>query len=218
MAATGSILQNPIVRAYGIPVLLILAALGIAGFLSLPAWGEIQDLGDQITEEQERIGVLKNKIEVLLDFADQQNALDEKFALFEQAVAQESKVPELLTKIQQLSDSCGLDVRTLQFGGEGTDGPAGKVREVRVRYASQGSFSQLVCVVNALETSSRIIDAESINYRSSRTDSGSLILSPDMVLIAYYTPEPVLVPANPINFSLSSPALLETEELLQSLK
>jgi len=57
-----------------------------------------------------------------------------------------------------------------------------------------------------------------LDYRSSRAESGALILAPDATLIAYYTPEPVLVPDNPINFSLTGPALLETEELLQSLK
>ena len=218
-SALNSILQRPEVKAYGLPVLLILTGLLLLGFLAWPTWGGIGELREDIVAEEERIVSLKEKVEDLLNFADQQTLLDDKFTIFERAVTLESKIPDLLTKIQDLSEDCNLSVKTLQYSGEGgADGATGRVRPIRVRYAAEGSFTNLSCLTTALEMSSRIVDVESFQYRSSRSESGVLRLSPDLIILGYYTASPVLNPDNPITFSFTSPAFLQTEAILGTLK
>lgn len=210
-------LNRPEVRTYGVPVVLLLLAALLFALLAVPTWNAIRSLGDQITEEEERVVVLKEKSRKLLDFADQSDLLDRQFALFDQAITSENKVPELLTQIQSLSDSCGLSVKTLQFGGESTQ-EKGRVREVRVQYAAESSLTQLTCLVAALESASRLIDVESLRYSSSENESGVITLSPEATLIAYYTPEASLVLDTPLTFSFSDATYIRTTEILEALK
>ena len=209
--------NRPEVRTYGVPAVLLLLAALLFALLAVPTWDAIGSLGDRITEEEGRVEILKEKSMKLLDFADQSDLLDRQFTLFDQAVTSESKVPELLTQIQSLSDSCGLSVKTLQFGGESTQ-EKGKVREVRVQYAAKSSFTQLTCLVAAFESASRLIDVESLRYNSSESDSGVIFLSPEATLIAYYTPEASPILDTPLTFSFSSATYIKTTGILEALK
>jgi len=212
-------LQRPEVKTYGLSILLILVGLLLLGALAWPTWGKIQELREDINGEEERIVLLKEKVEDLLNFSDQQTLLDEKFVIFERAITLESKIPDLLTKIQDLSEGCNLSVKTLQYSGEGgADGVTGRVRPIRVRYSAEGSFSNLTCLTAALESSSRIMDVESFQYRSSRTEAGALRLSPELILLGYYTAPPILNPDNPLTFSFTSPGYLQAETILGTLK
>jgi Tfp pilus assembly protein PilO len=215
---TTTFLSRPEVRIYGVPVVLLLLAVLLFALLAIPTWNAIGSLRDQITEEEGRVVVLKEKSRKLLDFADQSDLLDRQFALFNQAVTSESKVPELLTQIQSLSDSCGLSVKTLQFGGESTTQEKGRVREVRVQYAAEGLFTQITCLVAAFESASRLIDVESLRYSSSESESGAITLSPEATLIAYYTPEASLVLDTPLTFSFSNATYIRTTGILEALK
>jgi hypothetical protein len=109
-----------------------------------------------------------------------------------------------------------MSVTALQFGGEATQ-QQGKVREVRVQYSAEGSFSQLTCLVKAFELSSRLIDVESLRYSSSEDDFGKLVLSPQATLASYYTPEITLDPDRRINFSFSNANYLQSVEILKTL-
>lgn len=216
--ATSSFLNRSEVRVYGPPVLF--ALLGIVSLIifAFPSWGRMQDLRKQISAEETRIVVLKEKNAKLLDLSDQSDGVTKDFALFDQAITSENKIPELLTQVQKISESCGVSVTTLQFGGE-TQQAGGRVQEVRLQYAVESSFSKLTCLVNAIEKASRLIDLESLRYSASiNSETGAVILTTQAILISYYTQEPVLNPDNPVAFSLSDPAYLHNLDLLKLFK
>lgn len=216
--ATLPLLNRPEVRSYGPPILFALLGVVLLLVLALPSWGRFQDLRQQVADEKLRITTLQEKNAKLLDMADQSAAVDEGFALFDQAVASESKIPELLTQVQKISDSCGVSVTTLQFGGE-TEQAGGRVQEVRLQYAIESSFSELNCLVSAIEGTSRLIDMESLRYSSNvNEETGAVTLSTQSTLISYYTQTPVLNPDNPITFSLSDPTYLRNLDLLEAFK
>ncbi len=211
-------LNRPEVRSFGPPILFFLLGVALLSFLAFPSWGKIQELGGKISSEEERIVLLTEKSTKLLDFSDQAEEIDENFAIFDQAIASESKVPELMTQVQRISDSCGAEVTTLQFGGE-TEQKGGEVREVRLQYAVGSSFPQLTCLVGALENTSRLIDIEALRYNLNvNEETGVETLSTQATLISYYTQEPALVPDNPLNFSLSNPEYLRNLKLLEAFK
>ncbi|NIT04397.1 type 4a pilus biogenesis protein PilO [Candidatus Saccharibacteria bacterium] len=215
--AQASILNRPEVKTYGPPLLLVILGILLIPLVALPTWGGIQELNTQIQNEQERIQILETKSQKLLDLADQSTLLDENYALFEAAITSESKIPELLTQIQSVSDSCGLSVETLQFGGE-TSEVKGQVPEVRVRYASKGTFLELTCLVLAFENSLRLVDIDSLRYTSGETEGGGTILSPEVTFVAYYTPTAILNPDRPVTFSFTDPSYTRALEILETLK
>lgn len=216
--ATRSFFNRPEIRTYGPPVLFPILGVVLLVGLALPSWGRIQDLREQISAEEARISALKEKNTKLLDLFDQSSEIDKSFALFDQAVTSENKVPELLTQVQRISDSCGVKVTTLQFGGE-TEPADSRVQEVRLQYSVESSFSKLVCLVTALEETSRLIDLESLRYSSNvDSETGVVTLSTQSTLLSYYTQEPVPNPDSPLTFSLSDSTYLRNLELLKSFR
>ncbi|OGC61271.1 hypothetical protein A3J33_04190 [candidate division WWE3 bacterium RIFCSPLOWO2_02_FULL_53_10] len=213
-----SFLASSEVRTWGMPILLIPAGLLLIVLGAIPTWGKIQQLQTDITDERDRIEALKEKNRKLLDFSDQSAEIDKQFDAFDQAIASESKVPELLTQVQKISSNCSTEVTTLQFSGE-TQTTGGKIQEVRLQYASESSSSQLVCLISAIEKASRLIDLESLRYSSNvNEDSGVETITAQAILLSYYTPTPVLLPDNPITFSLSDSQFLQNAELLKDFK
>jgi len=232
MATTASFLNRPEVRAWGPPIVFFLLGTLLIWLGAIPSWGKIQDLRGQISAEQDRIKVREEKSRQLLDLADQSPEIDKQFAVFDQAIASESKVPELLNEVQAISGSCGGKLTTLQFSGglqetEGVEelGPAedgfqqNAVQEVRLQYASESSIGQLTCLVSALENASRLIDMESLRYSVNvNQETGEELVTAEATLISYYTPVPQLSADNPITFSLSGPEFLRNVELLKKFK
>lgn len=218
MTTKTSFINRPEVRTWGPPVAFLLIGILSIFLGSIPTWGIIQERQADITAEGKRIEALKEKNRKLLDFADQSAEIDKQFAVFDQAIASENQVPELLTQIQKISTSCGVKVTTLQFSGE-SQKAGEKLQEVRLQYSTESSFSRLVCLVSALEGASRLIDLESLRYSSSiGEETGKETFTAQATLLSYYTPTPVLLPDNPINFSLSGPQFLRNAELLKEFK
>lgn len=231
MATAASFLNRPEVRAWGPPIAFFLLGVLLIWLGAIPSWGKTQDLRGQISAEQDRIKVREEKSRQLLDLADQSTEIDKQFAVFNQAVASESKVPELLNEVQAISGSCGVKVVTLQFGGE-SQGPQGTqesqesqevkgaaVSEARLQYASESHIDQLTCLISALENASRLIDMESLRYSVNvNQETGEELVTAEATLISYYTPVPQLSPDNPITFSLSSPEFLRNIDLLKNFK
>ncbi|MEX2053623.1 MAG: type 4a pilus biogenesis protein PilO [Patescibacteria group bacterium] len=213
-----SFLNRPEVKTWGMPVLLVLIGILLIVLGAIPTWGKVQQLQTDIADEKDRIEALKEKNRKLLDFSDQSVEIDKQFAVFDQAVASESQVPELLTQVQKISGNCKTKITTLQFSGE-TQATGGRLLEVRLQYASESSFGQLVCLISAVEKASRLIDLESLRYSSNVSEeTGVETITAQAVLISYYTPGPILNPDNPITFSLSDPAFLRNAELLKDFK
>lgn len=210
-------LNLPEVKTYGVPLILLLLAILLLVFLAIPTWASVRNLQSQVSEEEERVELLKEKSRKLLDLTDQSSLLDKQVVLFEEAVTSESKVPELLTRVQSVSDSCGLNVTALKFGGESGQ-EKGKVREVRLQYIAEGSFSQLSCLIKTFESASRLIDVESLRYSSNEGDGGKINLSPTATLVVYYTPEATLTPSSPVTFSFSDPKYVRAVKILEALK
>ncbi len=232
MATTASFLNRPEVRAWGPPIAFFLLGALLILLGAIPSWGKIQDLRGQISAEQDRIKVWEEKSRQLLGLADQSVEIDKQFAVFDQAIASESKVPELLNEVQAISGSCGVKVTTLQFSGglqkaEGAEepGPAedgfqqNAVQEVRLQYASESPIGQLTCLVSALENASRLIDMESLHYSVNvNQETGEELVTAEATLISYYTSVPRLSPDNPIPFSLSGSEFLRNIDLLKNFK
>jgi len=209
--AEGEKVSQSIIRQYEVPIFLVLLGILLVAFVGVPNWNNVQELQSQITSEQARLDLLKEKNLKLLNFADQGSLLDEQFALFDKAIPTESQVPELLNQIQKISDSCGVEVTGMQFGGEVTQ--AGALRQVRLQYSAKSKFKQLTCFVVALEGASRLVGLESIRYGT----SGGFLF-PEAILLSYYTPEPTLLPDTPLTFSLSDPSYTGAVTLLETLK
>jgi len=218
MPTSQSFLNRPEVRTWGIPLGSILIGILLIVLGVIPAWGEVKDLRIKVSSEKDRITALQEKSKKLSDLAGQAEGIDKQFAVFDQAVTSESKVPELLTQIQKISNSCHVKVTTMQFGGE-TQKAGGNLLEVRLQYASESSLSRLKCLVSSLEGASRLIDFESLRYNLSiDTETKAESILTQATLISYYTPTPQLLPDNPIDFSLSDPDILQGAELLKKFK
>src|SRR3989304_2373551 len=192
MPTGNSFLNRPEMRTWGIPLGLLLIGILLVVLGVLPIWEEVKDLRSKISSEKDRITALQEKGKKLSDLADQSEGINNNFEVFDQAVTSESKVPELLTQIQKISDSCRGKGTTMQFGG-GPQKTGKNLLEVRVQYASESSLSQLKCLVSSLEKASRLVDFESLRYNLSiDTETKAESILAQATLISHYAPTPQL--------------------------
>lgn len=210
-------LNLPWVRVAGLSAGSAVLGLILLLFVAIPGFARILELQGKISTEDARLAILKEKVVKLSDLDKQTDTLKSEFGLFEKAITTESKVPELLTQIQTVSTISGVRITSLQFSGE-TEGMKGTLREVRLRYGSEGTLTNLSNLLKNFEDSSRVVDLESLRYhlRIDQTTGLSLIET-EAILLAFYTPEPILVPENQVTFSLSDPDYIIRSEFTQTL-
>ena len=191
--------NRPEIKTIGIPLGAFFAGIVLLLFLAIPGFNRVLELQNEITAEQDRLTKMVEKTRKLSDLASQGDVLAKEFELFNRAVPTDSAVPELLNQIQSLSNSTGEKIVALQFSG--VENGTGTVREVRLRYASEGSFSNLQRLVEAFEDASRLIDLSSLRFNQRFDDATKTpFYSPEMSLVSFYTQEPVLRPDNPLTF------------------
>jgi len=210
-------LHRPEVRRYGLPLGSLLLGILLLFFAALPGLNRVLELQEKISDEEARLTVLKEKTEVLADFAGQKELLEEEFALFDGAVPSLEDVPGLLTEVQTISALAGVEITALQFGSKAGKGK-GAAGEVSLRYASEGNFPDLLELARDFETASRVIDWESLSYNLQiNRETGQEVISAEATLISPYTSEPLLVPENPITFSFADSNFIFSEEILRTL-
>lgn len=215
------ILDHPFIKSYGVPAGAILIAAVLLLLSVRPAVGKILKLREEQTTAQETLAALTAKVQKLEDFAAAAAALDEEFKRFDQAISSESNVPTLLTQVQTITSHAGVKVTVLQFGGvggeaEGTAEPE-RLNEVRLKLTVEGSFDNIVKLLQTLETATRLIDVESVGYSVQETEGGASALAAELTLISYYTSRPTLSPETPVTFSFTDEAFERNSQVLQRL-
>jgi len=218
------IFDQPLIKGFGLPVLLIILSFILLLFAVRPAVGKVKSLRREQVVVQQSLSALTAKVEQLESFASQAEALDGEFKRFDQAVPSESNVPTLLTQTQAIATTSGVSITAMQFGGEGGVA-AGTVEtgqlwssEVRVKLVVEGSFDNVVKLLQTLESASRLIDVETLSYSTQTgAEGGGAVLAAELTLVSYYTAKPVLLPETPLTFSFTDPSFVLYAQVLLRL-
>jgi len=217
----GGIFNYPLIRGFGLPILLIGISVTLLLVIARPTLGKVIALQTERATTQNSLSTLAAKIEQLENFASRSEALDDEFKRFNQAVPSESSVPALLTQLQEIANLSGVTITAMQFGGrdipaEGAAGGQGWF-EVRVRVTLESGFDSLLKLLKTLETASRLIDVESLQYSARTSQEGGSVLGTELTFVSYYTAKPVLLPEMPITFSFTDPSFERNSQVLQRL-
>lgn len=220
LAGLKKLVDHPLVKGYGLPVGCILISFVLLLIAVRPTFNKIMALRAEQAAARDSLSALTTKVEQLEGFASQSEALDGEFKRFDQAVPSESNVPTLLTQIQAIATLSGVDIAAMQFGGEaraaGTAAEGQKWAEVRLKLVVEGSFDNIVKLLQTLESATRVIDVESVQYNV-QAGEGASTLAAELTLIAYYTSEPTLSAETPITFSFADEAFERNSQVLLRL-
>jgi len=214
-----SFLNHPLVRSYGLFVSSIFLSLVLLWVGARSAWMQIQALKLEQSLARQTLSSLTTKVGQLEALTEDWAAeeLDSRFESFDRAVPSESSIPALLTEIQAIAQKCGAGISSLQFS-ESVSSEESTSRgweEVRLNFTSTSSFAVLQSLLQTMEVASRVIDVETIQFSTgSDTGTGTADVQTTMVLISYYTPEPVLQPETPITFSPSGSDFIKASMIL----
>lgn len=215
------VIQHSFSRDYGVAVGAVLVAIVLLSVSVRPAVEKIRKLREEQASAQETLTVLTAKVQQLESFAAETEVVDREFEHFNRAIPSKSDVPSILTQIQKIAAASGVNVTAMQFGGGGTptEGAAGGQgwSGVRVKLVVEGSFDNVVRLLQTLESASRLIDVETVRYNAQTSAEGGSTLSVELTLRAYYTAKPVLLPQAPITFSFTDPSFERNSQVLQRL-
>lgn len=216
------VLSHPLIRDYGVSAGSVIVAIVLLLLFVRPLVGRILRLREEQTTDQETLTALTVKVQQLEDFVAAATTLDEEFERFDQAIPSEVNVPTLLTQVQTVANTAAVKVTVLQFGGvggEAEEGAAGSkgLNEVRLKLAVEGSFNNLVKLLQTFETATRLIDVESVGYSIQEAETRTSTLTAELTLISYYISAPTPEPEDPITFSFADPNFERNSQVLQRL-
>lgn len=187
-------------------LLLVLLVL-IPALAALP--GSYTNRGAELAKLKD----LKEKSQGLNELIAIQQSVKAGLSLVDKALPSAADVPSLMTQIQSLATSSGVTLRALQFGGASV-----KVKEDYQKFSLiasfEGSFQNFFSFIENVETTSRMVNVESVSFDSQR---GGGQLSVSLSLASFYLPLDEGQKGD-THLDLKSPAVVATLDFLKGLK
>jgi len=200
---------------------LIILALSIWGFLSLPARRQ------EIASAEARLLLYRQKAEALSQFLSFAKSLKRDLTLVQAAIPPEEDVPTLMTQLEDLGKLSGMRVQYLGFGGSektkspagGKEVPSGELKEISLTVVATGPVASLSSFLSNLEQTSRIITVDSFRFSPLRGGQNTDELSATLGVKAYYLPvRESVAPEAPLTLDPSSSDYIEVMKKVKALK
>jgi len=162
----------------------------VAFIFVLPSWNKAGVLSDEKTLKEKQLtdlhSVVVNIDELSAKYEKSKADLD-KLSL---AIPSEPQLPELLIQFEDIIKSNGMIINNVEFADEGTSTRGetsikGSVRIIRVKLATEGSYSNFKNLLNGIEHNIRLMDVTSMGFSRGGADAN---IKFDVVLDTYYLP------------------------------
>ncbi len=184
-------------------------------FILLPTAGGLPGVYKKNNEQSAELKNVSQRLENINKLVSLQQSLKSSVSLVDKALPSSEQVPALMTQIQAIATESGVTLKALQFGGlVKIEGAA--YRKISLQAILEGTFSNLFSLLKNLETSSRIVDVESVAFD---TRKGEGALSATLGLAAYYLDASLAVKNEPgAAMTFTSKGGLDTLDYLKKLK
>lgn len=178
---------------------LLFSSLLFIATIAAAYWGiylqcvDIYDSKTKISEKKTELEMVKAQKEFLYGLVKQNNEMEEDLALSIQAVPVNDEIADLMNRLLKMVDLSGdLDLSNLSFSGfSAIDDPESKIKKAVISLSVDGSFRDVMSLVEKLETSRRVVIIDSITYsrasaiEENLTDNYTVVIN----LSGFYMPE-----------------------------
>lgn len=165
------------------PVFVGIASLALISFIIVPQFEEYQKGQEEINQVQNRLDTLGKKAQDLKDINSQD--LDIKLAAAVNAFPPDRDFPGVVGLIQKVASDKALAVTTLQIG-QTSSNPTQGIPSFLVRFEVTGKKASVDSMLNALESSARIVKISALDISSRQSDD----VVADISIDAFYGPSP----------------------------
>lgn len=191
--------------------------IGLAGsallalFVIMPAVANLPKLYESNKKQQVQLNSLSKRLSKINTLVSTQQAVKSSVTLADRALPSKDDVPGLMNQIQAIATSSGVVLKSLQFSGI-TKSDDGSYKKINMQAVMEGNFANFLAMLSNLETTSRLIDVNSVSFDSQK--GGGLTAS--IGLGAYFI-EPGAVGVSG-NLDFSSSLITKTLDYLKKLK
>lgn len=209
VAGAKEYILNFIVPIVGTIVSLLLLLLFI-----IPSWNNRSKLNTEIKQKTDLKNTLTEKKTKLDNLADLKSVFDDNLLIVNKVLSSEEKVPELLTEVDHLARTSGLEVDTLSYSLSSAGMGSSGYTVVDISLSITGTLDQFINFLKLTENASRLVMVSS--YRYSAGKDGTLTISA-VLKSPYQNVNSQAVTDDPIKLDINSTAFAKFITKVKSL-
>ncbi len=168
-----------------VPLICLAVAVLLIIFVIYPGIVNIPKFKQELNDRNQKKEVLAEKSTNLKKLIFYKAMLEQNSALVDRALSSTDNIPQLLDEVYQMSVSSGVKVNRLNYSysdagalAPATDSAPSKalpIKQVEVSLGTEGSYDQIVFLLQEIENAARVINATSFRYTSD--EKGVLLAS-----------------------------------------
>jgi len=204
-----------------VPILALGASVLLFFVVILPGLSNLPQLQAELSETETLEGILGEKLSTLNRLLDFESVVEEYGDLFRSALPDESKVPELLTQVDQMARESGLAVIKLSYSIADAASLGEQVvpyNFVVINLGTLGTYDQVTAFLAIMENAARLVDV--VNFRfASEPSAGSGIYSGTFILRApYQFVDSQAVTDVPVTIDINDPRFGNVLDMIKQLR
>ena len=154
-----------------LPLIFVFAALALFLLIGLPSFKKLDLLKTKKADTEQELLSLETRRKNLEKVSSVAGSLEDNLTLVNKALPEDSRIPALLSQIQQISAESGVELSSLQYSGSykdkaseaSTDSEKSKNEtKILVQASVGGDYKQVSAFFEALESARRILSFENI--------------------------------------------------------
>ena len=154
-----------------LPLIFVFAALALFLLIGLPSFKKLDLLKAKKADTEQKLLSLETRRKNLEKVSSVAGSLEDNLTLVNKALPEDSRIPALLSQIQQISAESGVELSSLQYSGSykdkaseaSTDSEKSKNEtQILVQASVGGDYKQVSAFFEALESARRILSFENI--------------------------------------------------------
>lgn len=206
-----------------VPLICVIAVLVLGITIIYPHYKNTGKVKQEIDQKTQLAGVLSKKVLNLKKNSDFKPVLDENTGLVDKALVSEPNVPQLLDEVFQIATNVGVTVTRLNYSySEGAAQMSGsgaaatpEYKEVNVALGTEGSYDQVVTLLQNVENATRVLYIPSFRYTTDQEGKMSINYS---ILSPFLFVQSTAVTDEPVDLDVTTQGFVDFMNKLKSLR
>ena len=203
-----------------VPLICLGVSVVLIFLIVLPSYNEMPKLKDELSKKNTLKQDLTKKSLLLKKLIDFKAMLDENSTLVDKVLVSEGNVPQLLDEVNQMATSSGLKVARLSYSygdiSEQKEGEKPPYNKVNVSLATEGSYDQVILLMQSIENAARV--AYATGFRYSLEEESKNLYATFSIESPYLFVKSDAVTDDPLTLDITSPSFVDFINRIKGLK
>lgn len=210
-------------KDFAVNFMVPLISLGVTVLLGLlviyPSINSKPELEQELADKEELNTVLTDKVATLKRLVDFKDVVSQDSELVDRVLVSEDLVPELLSQVDFIARSAGLEITRLNSQNRAVDSKkeTSAMPEVEVSLGVVGNFNQFIVFLEDTENAARLVNTSNFGYSANSKDPNVLNFNLSLVSPYLYVNSSAVVD-EPVGLDVSSGDFVDLVNRVKEMK